>query len=52
MVVQQANAPSARRWLRRLVPASVATCVIGFLGAGLVQAVQNARNAARSAATT
>jgi hypothetical protein len=52
MAVPQRNHPFVRRWLRRLVPASVVIIVVGFLGAGLYHAVEKARNAARSAATT
>ena len=32
MAVQETNPPGKRRWRRRLAIASVAICIIGFLG--------------------
>ena len=43
---------SANRWIRKVLPGSIVVLIVGFLGAFLYQAVENARNAARSANTT
>ena len=45
------NLPGRRR-ARRLVPAAVVVAILGFGVAWLASAVQEARNAARSSATT
>jgi hypothetical protein len=52
MTTQRRNQASNRRWIRKGLPCSVVVVVVGFLGANLYQALENARNAARSANTT
>ncbi len=52
MTAQQRDRPSARRWIRRLIPTSVVVLVVGSLATILFRAVEKARNAARSATTT
>jgi hypothetical protein len=52
MTDQQRARPSARRWIRRVMPASIAVLIVGSLGTVLYRAVESARNAARSAGTT
>jgi len=52
MPVQQADFPSARFWVRRLVPVSIVILIVGSLVAVLGRAVSQARNAAMSAATS
>jgi hypothetical protein len=52
MTDQQRDRPSDRRWIRRLMSASVVVLIVGSLGTVLYRAVEKARNAARSATTT
>jgi hypothetical protein len=52
MTTRQGNRTSDRRWIRRVIPRSVVVLVVGSLGTFLYHAVENARNAARSATTT
>jgi hypothetical protein len=52
MTVRQGDLPSAHRWVRRLVPISIVILIVGGLVALVAPAVSNARNDARSAATT
>ena len=49
---QQRDRPSARRWIRRVMPASAVVVLVGSLGTVLYRVVEKARNAARSAVTT
>ena len=51
MAVQGTN-PLSRRWLCKYLPRIVGIVLIALLGNGLAQAIQKARNAARSSATT
>jgi hypothetical protein len=50
-IVGTTNLPGRRR-ARRLIPAAVIVGILGVGGAWLVSAALEARNAARSAATT
>jgi hypothetical protein len=52
MTVQQRNRPSARRWIRKLMPVAIVLMIVGSLGTVLYREVEKARNAARSATTT
>jgi hypothetical protein len=52
MTVQQGDLSSAHRWVRRLVPVSIVFLIVGSVVAVLGRAVNQARNAAMSAATT
>ena len=52
MTIQHRDRPSTRRWIRRTIPASIVVMIVGSLGTVLYRAVAEARNAARSAATT
>ncbi|HEX3447211.1 MAG TPA: hypothetical protein VHS97_03105 [Isosphaeraceae bacterium] len=52
MTVQQGDRPFARHWNGTVLPGAVVVVVVGSLGIFLYHAVENARNAARSAATT
>jgi len=51
MTAQQRDRPSARRWIRRGIPALVVVLIVGSLKTVLYRAAENARNAARSATT-
>jgi hypothetical protein len=52
MTDQQRDRPSAGRWIRRVMAASVVVLIVSSLGTVLYRAVDKARNAARSAVTT
>jgi hypothetical protein len=52
MTAQHRDRPFSRRWIRKVIPASVVVLIVGFLGTILYRAVEKARNAAMSASTT
>ncbi len=52
MTAQHRDRPFARRWIRKVIPASVVVLIVGSLGTILYRAVEKARNAAMSASTT
>ena len=52
MTAQRRDQHPAHRWIRKALPGSVVLLVLGSLGTVLYHAVENARNAARSANTT
>jgi hypothetical protein len=52
MTAQSQIRHSGHRWIRKALPCSVVVLVVGSLGTFLFHAVENARNAARSATTT
>jgi hypothetical protein len=52
MIAQRRDRHFALRWIRQVLPSSVVVLVVGSLGTFLYHAVENARNAARSATTS
>ena len=52
MTAPRRDPHSAPRWIPKVVACSVVVVLVGSLGIYFFQAVQAARNAARSAATT
>ena len=52
MTAQSRDRHSGPRWIRKMLPSSVVILVVGSVVTFLYHAVENARNAARSATTT
>jgi hypothetical protein len=52
MTAQSQIRHARRRWIRKALPWSVVVVVVGSLGTFLYRAVEQSRNAARSATTT